>query len=250
GRPVRSSPSTWRSRSSSSPRTSRPPPRATAWAPCCARASGSHRQFCRSTCAAPCPSTSSSRPGTAARPSTSDSGPGSTSPWGCSRSTSRVTWTSRWAAAVTPRTPSRSGTCGCAAGSTSTSRTVGEAESPLALVLSGGGARGAYEVGVLRYVLGKLTPRLGENARPRIFSGTSVGAINACGLAAHHDVSDFAVRQLAERWRHLGLEQIFRLGWGDLTGLARWLLGSGRANGPNSLLDAAPLAELVRSVIP
>ncbi len=127
---------------------------------------------------------------------------------------------------------------------------MGEAESPLALVLSGGGARGAYEVGVLRYILGKLTPRLGETARPRIFSGTSVGAINACALAAHHDVSDFAVRQIAERWRHLGLEQIFRLGWGDLAGLARWLLGSGRANGPNSLLDAAPLADLVRSVIP
>ena len=125
-----------------------------------------------------------------------------------------------------------------------------EADSPLAFVLSGGGARGAYEVGVLRYILGKLTPRLGENARPRILSGTSVGAINACAVAAHHDVSDFAVRQLAERWRHLGLEQIFRLGWGDLAALARWILGSGRADGPNSLLDAAPLADLVRSVIP
>jgi len=87
-----------------------------------------------------------------------------------------------------------------------------DVDSPLALVLSGGGARGAYEVGVLRYVLGKLIPRLGDSARPRIFSGTSVGAINACAVAAHHDLPDFAVGQLAERWRQLSLEHIFRLG--------------------------------------
>jgi len=125
-----------------------------------------------------------------------------------------------------------------------------EADSPLALVLSGGGARGAYEIGVLRYILGKLTPRLGDSSRPRIFSGTSVGAINACAIAAHHDVADFGVRHLAERWRQLGLEHVFQLGWGDLAGLVRWLFGSASAGGPRSLLDATPLAELVRSVIP
>src|SRR5467141_2311041 len=125
-----------------------------------------------------------------------------------------------------------------------------DVDSPLALVLSGGGARGAYEVGVLRYVLGKLIPRLGDSARPRIFSGTSVGAINACAVAAHHDLPDFAVGQLAERWRQLSLEHIFRLGWSDLGGLMRWIFGSARDAGPRSLLDAAPLAELVRSVIP
>src|SRR5512140_53539 len=127
---------------------------------------------------------------------------------------------------------------------------MADADSPLALVLSGGGARGAYEVGVLRYVLGKLAPRLGDSARPRIFCGTSVGAINACAAAAHHDVPDFAIGRLADTWQQLGLDQIFRRGWGDLTGLVRWMLGSARAGGPRSLLDAAPLAELVRSVIP
>ena len=123
-------------------------------------------------------------------------------------------------------------------------------DSPLALVLSGGGARGAYEVGVLRYVLGKLIPRLGDSARPRIFSGTSVGAINACAVAAHHDLPDFAVGQLAERWRQLSLEHIFRLGWSDLGGLMRWILGSARDGGPRSLLDARPLAKLVREFVP
>ncbi|MGE5046970.1 MAG: patatin-like phospholipase family protein, partial [Deltaproteobacteria bacterium] len=96
---------------------------------------------------------------------------------------------------------------------------MADPDSPLALVLSGGGARGAYEVGVLRYVLGKLAPRLGDSARPRIFCGTSVGAINACAAAAHHDVPDFAIARLAETWQQLGLDQIFRRGWGDLTGL-------------------------------
>src|SRR3954468_14857301 len=127
---------------------------------------------------------------------------------------------------------------------------MADAESPLALVLSGGGARGAYEVGVLRYVLGKLAPRLGDFARPRIFSGTSVGAINACALAAHHDVPDFAIREIGDRWLELGLDNVFRRGWRDLAGLLRWLLGSASKDGPKSLLDAAPLADLVRTVIP
>ncbi len=125
-----------------------------------------------------------------------------------------------------------------------------EVDSPLALVLSGGGARGAYEIGVLRYVLGKLAPRLGDSARPRIFSGTSVGAINACALAAHHEAADFGVAELTESWRQLGLESIFRLGWRDLGGLLRWIAGSTKNGGPHSLLDAAPLAELVRTAIP
>ena len=125
-----------------------------------------------------------------------------------------------------------------------------EDPAPLALVLSGGGARGAYEVGVLRYVFGKLAPRLGPCARPQIFCGTSVGAINACSLAAQHEADDLGVHALGERWQKLGLDQIFRLGWGDLAGLARWLFGAARPDGPRSLLDAGPLAELVRSFIP
>lgn len=123
-------------------------------------------------------------------------------------------------------------------------------DSPLALVLSGGGARGAYEVGVLRYVLGTLGPRLGEQARPRIFCGTSVGAINACAIAANHDAADWGVAHLADRWRALKLDDVFRLGWRDLSGLFRWIFGSSAPGAPSSLLDAQPLAELVRSVIP
>jgi NTE family protein len=123
-------------------------------------------------------------------------------------------------------------------------------DSPLALVLSGGGARGAYEVGVLRYVLGELAPRLGEAARPGIFCGTSVGAINACAFAANSAAPDCGAALLAERWKTLHLGDVFRLGWGDLAGLARWIVGAAKENTPRSLLDASPLADLVRSAIP
>lgn len=116
-------------------------------------------------------------------------------------------------------------------------------------MLSGGGARGAYEVGVLRYALGELAPQLGPRAVPRIFCGTSVGAINACAIAAGIDEPDFGVHRLRDRWLGLRLDDIFRLGWSDLAGLVRWVLGSARPGGPKSLLDATPLAELVRTVI-
>src|SRR5256886_667721 len=123
-------------------------------------------------------------------------------------------------------------------------------DQPLALVLSGGGARGAYEAGVLRYALGKLAPRRGPSAIPQIFCGTSVGAINACALAARAELPDLGVRLLAERWESLRLEEVFKLGWGDLTAIARWLVGKPVVDGVTSLLDARPLAVLVREFVP
>ena len=123
-------------------------------------------------------------------------------------------------------------------------------DQPLALVLSGGGARGAYEAGVLRYALGKLAPRRGPSAIPQIFCGTSVGAINACALAARAELPDLGVRLLAERWESLRLEEVFKLGWGDLTAIARWLVGKPVVDGVTSLLDAGPLAVLVREFVP
>ncbi|MBA3421237.1 MAG: patatin-like phospholipase family protein, partial [Thermoleophilaceae bacterium] len=69
------------------------------------------------------------------------------------------------------------------------------------LVLSGGGARGAYEAGVVSVLLPELERR-GE--RPRVILGTSVGAINAAYLAscAHLD-AESAVDGLLARWREI-----------------------------------------------
>src|SRR5687768_4320936 len=48
------------------------------------------------------------------------------------------------------------------------------------IVLSGGGARGAHEAGVIKYIRDELPPRVRAHARFEIVTGTSVGAINAC----------------------------------------------------------------------
>lgn len=66
----------------------------------------------------------------------------------------------------------------------------------IGLVLSGGGARGAYEVGVLRFVRETLAKRIGPSVRFDIYCGTSVGAINACYQAATSDNSVDGIRSL------------------------------------------------------
>ncbi|TMB25500.1 MAG: hypothetical protein E6J62_21480 [Deltaproteobacteria bacterium] len=58
-------------------------------------------------------------------------------------------------------------------------------------------------MGVLRYALGTIAPRLGRAAAPTIFCGTSVGAINACALAARAEADDFGVAHVDSRRRCL-----------------------------------------------
>ena len=63
------------------------------------------------------------------------------------------------------------------------------------LVMSGGGARGAYEVGVLRFLLDDLPKRLGRPAPFRIVTGTSVGAVHACYMAGAQGCPDAGARR-------------------------------------------------------
>jgi NTE family protein len=78
----------------------------------------------------------------------------------------------------------------------------------VALVLPGGGARGAYEVGALSVLLPLLEAR-GE--RPVILCGTSVGAVNATALGATADrPADEAVASLKENWRGMRKGDVFR----------------------------------------
>jgi len=110
------------------------------------------------------------------------------------------------------------------------------------LVLGGGGARGAYEAGVLRYVA-RAFPR----ARFDVVTGTSAGAINAAWVAAHAGVPGHAALDLAEIWAALRLEDVYRLTSGTLLRPLRSVFGS---NAPVALADAAPLAELLDRVVP
>ena len=117
------------------------------------------------------------------------------------------------------------------------------------LVLTGGGARAAYQVGFLRAVAHML-PRGSANPFP-ILCGTSAGAINAAALAA--DATDFhrAIRRILLIWKYFHAEQVYR---SDVLGVARtgsrWiaamLLGGLGRNNPSSLLDNSPLAHLLR----
>jgi NTE family protein len=78
-----------------------------------------------------------------------------------------------------------------------------------ALVLSGGGARGAYEAGVLSYLRGELARELGEQPHLDVVCGTSIGAVNASFIASLADVPELQGDALVEAWRSLRLEEVF-----------------------------------------
>lgn len=116
----------------------------------------------------------------------------------------------------------------------------------LALVLSGGGARGAYEVGVLSYLFDELTRVRGRGLQVDILCGTSVGAINSVFLAAHMLDIRPGVRRLVELWQTLRLERVLGFGWRQATRLPRLFAGAGAAG----VFDVTPMAQLVRQEIP
>src|SRR5215813_11998033 len=95
-----------------------------------------------------------------------------------------------------------------------------------ALVLSGGGARGAYEAGVIRYLRNELPARVRPHVRFEILCGTSVGAINCCYLAANSHTPDSQGQSLVNIWQDLKIEQVYRLGVREILNLPRFILGS------------------------
>ncbi len=114
------------------------------------------------------------------------------------------------------------------------------------MILSGGGARGAYEVGVLRYIFDDLTRLRGAPPRLDILSGTSVGAINACYLAAHLADPVLGMRRLVDLWGGLELARVLGFGVRQMVGLPRMLLGGHDGGG---LFDVRPMTELVQREI-
>ncbi|MEK8079845.1 patatin-like phospholipase family protein [Pseudomonas sp. XK-1] len=116
------------------------------------------------------------------------------------------------------------------------------------LILSGGGARAAYQVGVLA-AIADLLPDAAHNPFP-VIVGTSAGAINAVGLACGALHFTEAVRRLTAVWQGFHTHQVYRSDWpGVLHQASRFighsLLGLG-GDIPVALLDSSPLAELLR----
>ncbi|MEM9293349.1 MAG: patatin-like phospholipase family protein [Acidobacteriota bacterium] len=121
----------------------------------------------------------------------------------------------------------------------------------LAVVLSGGGARGAYQVGVLRGIARRF-PRL----RFPIVTGVSAGAINAAFLASHPGSVEEATEELTQLWRNLEVKHVFRTHTSSMAAsMMRWALrlssgGSALAPTTRGLLDTAPLHQLLKRAIP
>jgi NTE family protein len=96
--------------------------------------------------------------------------------------------------------------------------------SRIGFVLAGGGARGAYEVGVIQYVVEHVARDLARPIRFDILSGTSIGALNATMLAAHADDPKRAVARLANAWTGIEIGQIVRPSGREFWGVLRALV--------------------------
>ena len=128
------------------------------------------------------------------------------------------------------------------------------------LILTGGGARAAYQVGVLNAVSMILLESgwPGHQNPFKIICGTSAGAINATALACRADDFGEGVRELVNVWSNFEVEQVYRA---DSLGVIRsgarwlslfsfgWLLRKWRANPPNSLLDNTPLVTMLHRLL-
>ena len=128
------------------------------------------------------------------------------------------------------------------------------------LILTGGGARAAYQVGVLDAVAAILRE---EGWAPKrnpfdIICGTSAGAINATALACRADNFGEGVQKLMQVWQHFTVEHVYRA---DSLGILRtgarwlsllsfgWLLRQWHAHPPTSLLDNTPLVTMLHRLL-
>lgn len=137
---------------------------------------------------------------------------------------------------------------------------------PAGLILMGGGARAAYQVGVLKAIAEilrdsrrGLDPSISQGQNPfPIMVGTSAGAINAAALACRADNFQEAVAQLVHIWESFHAEQVYR---SDVLGVVRsgarwltllsigWMVRKSLRLRPKSLLDNTPLQTLLDTMI-
>ncbi|MCS6838198.1 MAG: patatin-like phospholipase family protein, partial [Bdellovibrionaceae bacterium] len=124
----------------------------------------------------------------------------------------------------------------------------------IGLVLSGGGARGAYQVGVLKTVA-EVCERWGLENPFAIINGVSAGAINAAKLASYQKNISESIYQLEQLWSRLRSEDIFLTDAGSLGKIGLKLFGKLSLGGlmgveeGQSLLDTTPLQKLLTQEI-
>ena len=123
------------------------------------------------------------------------------------------------------------------------------------LILTGGGARAAYQVGVLK-AIAEFLPRRAHNPFP-VICGTSAGALNAAALAINARSFRKGVRYLDNIWKNFRTSQVYRTdAIGVFNNTALWLAGLILSSlGINklrriSLLDNSPLVEFLEEILP
>ena len=127
------------------------------------------------------------------------------------------------------------------------------------LILTGGGARAAYQVGVLRALVSIRRQCIAPEGNPfPVIAGTSAGAINAAALAGDADDFEQGVAKLVSIWQGFHADQVYR---SDSIGVIRtgarwltmmsigWVIARWRRLKPRSLLDNSPLAGLLERVV-
>ena len=125
----------------------------------------------------------------------------------------------------------------------------------VALVLAGGASRGAYEVGVVQYLLEEVSRVIDCDVPLDVLCGTSAGSINAAVLAAYADRPVERGRILGERWTSLKMEELVRPSTGELLQLAGRLVGRApKAPKPGERLggifDPSGIETIVRDACP
>ena len=125
----------------------------------------------------------------------------------------------------------------------------------IALVLAGGAARGAYEVGVVAHILEEVAKDLGRDPRLDILCGTSVGALNTCGLAAFADFPRARAHRLVDVWTKLTIDRVLHLDKSELFALMRSLVGRPPHLSPDAthgvgLVDPSAIEKLIIDAVP
>jgi len=124
-----------------------------------------------------------------------------------------------------------------------------KAKKRIGLILGGGGARAAYQVGVLK-AIAEIHPETDEHPF-RIITGTSAGSINAIALAAHNGTFKESVNRIVDVWSNFQLNHVFQSdAFCLIRRIFKWVFATfipfgWGGNPPDSLLDNSPLRNLL-----
>jgi NTE family protein len=122
----------------------------------------------------------------------------------------------------------------------------------IGLVLAGGAARGAYEVGVVQYIIEEISRSLKKPIHFDVLCGTSVGAINACAMGAFAHQPIEGIARLVTRWETLRIHEILEFDSSDVLALVKSFSGRAGLDGAEraGLINPSRLKKILEDSIP